>query len=133
MDTFRNKGKNHLVVLSPNCLETCGSVEELESLLHLRAALSGTSAVGCMRDSDALKLFSVPDALKCLDANQINEFMDLMPWALQEEVFRNPQLSREERLMKAILSLKLLLHDFDLSSLPRPEGVRSRLITGDPA
>jgi hypothetical protein len=45
-----------------------------------------------------------------------------LPCAVQEKVIRNPQLSREERLMKAILSINLLLHSFDLSSLPRAEG-----------
>jgi hypothetical protein len=52
--------------------------------------------------------------------------MFMLPWALQEEVIRAPELSRKERLMKAVLSFKLLLHYFDLSSLPRAKGVTQR-------
>jgi hypothetical protein len=126
--TFCNKLKNHLVVLSPDCLETCCSVDDLESLLKLGAPLSDKSSVGRMRDSYALKLFCLSNCVKCLAADQINEFMFLLPWALQEEVVRSPNLSREDRLMKAVLAFKLLLHYFDLSSLPHAEGVTQRFL-----
>jgi hypothetical protein len=43
---------------------------------------------------------------------------------------RNPALSRDERLMKAILSFKLLLHYFDLSCLPRQDGSSQRYTVG---
>jgi hypothetical protein len=124
--TFLNKVKNHMVVMSPDCLQTAVDVKDLESLLHLGRALSDRSSVGRMRDSYALQLFSIPNCLRCLSAGQMNEFMFLLPWALQEEVIRAPELSRKERLMKAVLSLKLLLHYFDLSSLPRAKGVTQR-------
>jgi hypothetical protein len=54
----------------------------------------------------------------------------LIPWAVQEEVVRNPDLSRDDRVMKTILSFKLLLHYFDLSCLPRQDGISQRYIAG---
>jgi hypothetical protein len=39
-------------------------------------------------------------------------------------------LSRDERLMKAILSFKLLLHYFDLSCLPRQDGISQQYTAG---
>jgi hypothetical protein len=126
LKTFLNKVKNHLVVMSPDCLETSISVTDLESLLHLGRALSDKSSVGRMRDSYALQLFSISNCLKCLSAGHVNEFMFMLPWALQEEVIRAPELSRQERLMKAVFSFKLLMHYFDLSSIPRAPGVTQR-------
>jgi hypothetical protein len=79
-----------------------------------------------MRDSYALRLFSLENCLKCLQGNQTNELMYLLPWALQEEVLRNPSLTREERLEKATLSFLLLYHYFKLSSLPCEAGVSKR-------
>jgi hypothetical protein len=49
-----------------------------------------------------------------------------MPWAIQEEAVRNPALSRDERLMKVILSFKFLLHYFDSLCLPRQDGISQR-------
>jgi hypothetical protein len=56
----------------------------------------------------------------------MNEVMYFIPWAIQEEVVRNSALSRDERLMKAILNFKLLLYDFDLSCLPHQDGISQR-------
>jgi hypothetical protein len=50
----------------------------------------------------------------------------LLPWALQEEVVRNPSMPGDERLMKALLSFKSLLQYFDLSGMPRDPGVSKR-------
>jgi hypothetical protein len=61
----------------------------------------------------------------------MNEFMFMLPWALQGEVISAPNLSRSERLMKAVLSFKLLMHYFDMSSLPRAEGVTQRFNSED--
>jgi hypothetical protein len=47
-----------------------------------------------MPDSSPLQLFSLVNRLKCLSNDNVNEFMFLLPWALQEEVLRNPLLSR---------------------------------------
>jgi hypothetical protein len=52
--------------------------------------------------------------------------MYLLPWALQEEVLRNPSLTGEERLEKATLSFLLFYHYFKLSSLPCEAGVSKR-------
>jgi hypothetical protein len=120
--------KNYLIVLSPDCLEKCVSVESLESLLHLGVALADKSSVGRMRDSSALKLFSLSNCLKCLNGRHVGKFMFLIPWALQTEVVRNGQLSREEQLMKAVLALNLLSHYFDPSCLPRADGVTQRFV-----
>jgi hypothetical protein len=59
LKTFLNKVKNHLIVMSPDCLQTAVSVADLESLLHLGRPLSDKSAVGRMRDSYAMLLFSI--------------------------------------------------------------------------
>jgi hypothetical protein len=103
LKTFLKKVKNHLVVMSPDCLETPVSVADLESVLHLGRALSDKSSVGRMRDSYALQLFSIANCLKCLETGHENGFMFMLRWALQEEVIRAPELSREERLIKAVL------------------------------
>jgi hypothetical protein len=60
----------------------------------------------------------------------LHEFMYLMPWTLQEEVLRSPRLGREERLVKAVLAFKLLLHDFELSQMICGTGVSRRYISG---
>jgi hypothetical protein len=60
----------------------------------------------------------------------MNKVMYLIPWAIQEEVVRNPALSLDERLMKAILNFKLLLHYFVLSCLPRQDGISQRYTAG---
>jgi hypothetical protein len=129
--TLCSKVKNHPVVLSPDCLASWVKVEELESLLHLGTVLTDKSSVGRMRDSYALKLFSLSNCIRCLDADAYNEFVYLLPFALQEEVVRNPDLSREDRLMRAILAFKFLMHLFDLSSLPPAEGVKQRFRSGE--
>jgi hypothetical protein len=121
-----SKVKNHLVVLSPDCLGTYVSVDELESLLQLGTVLTDKSSVGRMRDSYALKLFSLSNCIRCLDAEAYNEFMYLLPFALQEEVLRDTELPRDERLMRAILAFKLLMHFFELTCFPREEGVQQR-------
>jgi hypothetical protein len=55
----------------------------------------------------------------------------LLPWALQEELIRNPALRRHERLEKALLSFYLLLPYFDLSFLPRAQGIAQRFRSRD--
>jgi hypothetical protein len=52
--------------------------------------------------------------------------MYLLPWAREEEVLRNPSISREQRLEKAALSFQLLMHDFNLSCLPHDTGISQR-------
>jgi hypothetical protein len=93
---FCNRVKNHTVTLSPdsNVLFNL-SADSLEALLKLGVALQDRSSIGKMRDSYALQLFSLKNCLKCLEQEQTNELMYLLPWALQEEVLRNPSLRRE--------------------------------------
>jgi hypothetical protein len=79
-----------------------------------------------MRDSYALQLFSLENCLKCLQEGQVNELMYLLPWVLQEEVLRNPALSRAQRLEKATLSFGILTQYFNLSRLPHDSGVSQR-------
>jgi hypothetical protein len=81
--------RNHLVILSPNCLETCVTVESLKSLLHLGTAFVDKSSVEHICVSVALKLCSLSNCFTCLDAHQIDKFMFLLPWELQEEGVRN--------------------------------------------
>jgi hypothetical protein len=128
--SYCNKIKNHPVTLSPDSLEAALNAVDLEGILHLGAALRDKSAIGRTRDSYAIQLFSYRNCAKCLGQEYWNEFMYLLPWTLQEEVVRNPHLTREDRLLKALLSLKLLLHYFDLCSLPPSEGVSQRYIPG---
>jgi hypothetical protein len=124
---YCSRVKNHPVTLSPDSVQNAVKGDDLESLLKLGAALQDKSSIGKMRDSYALKLFSLENCLKCLNADdQENELMYLLPWALQEEVIRSPTLSRQERLDKATLSFKLLIHDYLLSFFPSAPGVSQR-------
>jgi hypothetical protein len=83
-----------------------------------------------MGDSYALQLFSLANCLDCREKNDDLAMLYLLPWALQEEVIRSPTSRRSERLEKAVLSFYLLLHYFDLSFLPRAEGVTQRFNKG---
>jgi hypothetical protein len=119
--------KNHPVTLSPDSVNNAVNGEDLESLLKLGAALQDKSSIGKMRDSYALKLFSLKNCLDCLNTeDKEKELMYLLPWALQEEVIRSPTLSRQERLDKATLSFKLLFHYYLLSFYPSAPGVSQR-------
>jgi hypothetical protein len=60
----------------------------------------------------------------------LHEFMCLIPWRLQEEVMRSRRRERQERLLKALLAFKLLLHDFELSHMVCRSGVSRRFISG---
>jgi hypothetical protein len=53
-----------------------------------------------------------------MSARRSNELIYLLPFALQEEVLRNPGLTCEQRVKKVILSFKRLLRHFHLSSFP---------------
>jgi hypothetical protein len=123
---FLNKVKNYLVVMSSDCLEMAVSVADLESVRHLGRALSDKSSVERMRDSYALQPFSISNCSKCLSPGHVNEFMFMLPWALQEEVIRAPELSCEEQFITAVLSSRLLLHYFDFTSLPRAKSITQR-------
>jgi hypothetical protein len=52
--------------------------------------------------------------------------MYLLPWTLQEEIVRSANMSRENRLMKAVLSFKLFVHSFHLACLPKSFGISQR-------
>jgi hypothetical protein len=83
-----------------------------------------------MPDCYALKLFCSSNFLKCFERGMLHELMDLIPWTLQEEVMTSPRLERQERLLKVLLTLKLLLHCFELSHLVCGLGVWRRFISG---
>jgi hypothetical protein len=116
--------------MSPDSFEAVLDAENLESILQLGPALLDKSSMGRMRDSYALQLLSYANYLKCLESDYMNEVMYLIRWAIQEEVVRNPAMSHDDRLMKAILSFKLLLHYFNLSRLPRQDGISQRYTAG---
>jgi hypothetical protein len=127
---FCNKCKNHPVTLKPDSVDHWVSALQLEELLQLGAPLTDSSSIGKMRDSYALKLFSLAGCSNCADAERILDLMYLIPWALQEEVVRSPTLSQEQRLMKAMMSFRLLFHYYELSSLPPAPGVAKRYAAG---
>jgi hypothetical protein len=104
--------------LSSDRLGTAVGLADLESLLHLAHGLFDQTSAGCMRDSDALRLFSISNGPKCLSLEQMNGFPFLLPWACQEGVIRASEVSRDERLITAVLGCQLLLYYFDLSSVP---------------
>jgi hypothetical protein len=79
-----------------------------------------------MRDSYALQLFSLGNCLSGMQQQHDLALLDLLPWALQQEVIRSPRLKREDRLEKAVLSFYLSLDYFDLSFLPWSEEVTQR-------
>jgi hypothetical protein len=123
---FCNKVKNHPVTLCPELPEDVVTVQDLQSLLQLGTTLSDKTSIGKMRDSYPLQLFSFANCAECAEQGDDLALLYLLPWALQEEVIRNPALTRPERLDKALLSFNLLLHYFDLSFLPRSEGITQR-------
>jgi hypothetical protein len=130
---YCNKVKNHPVTLVPSSAESSITVDDLEALFHLGPALLDRSTIGRMRDSYPLQLFCWANCVKCIEKRMMHEFMYLLPWTLQEEVLRSPKLTREERLRKAILRFKLLLHYFDLSHLrcgPGVQRVSKRFVSG---
>jgi hypothetical protein len=112
---FLARIKNHPVTLSPDSLDHLLTGDGLEEFLHLGDALQDKSTIGKMRDAYALQCFTVKNCLKCLEKERLTEFLYLLPFTLQQEVVRNPTMSRYNRLAKAILSFKLLVHFFYLS------------------
>jgi hypothetical protein len=123
---FCNKVKNHPVALCPQIPGDILTCEDLDAILNLGNTLADKSSVGRMRDSYPLQLFSLVNCLACMDNGNDLALLYLLPWALQEEVTRSPDLFRPTRLEKAVLSFLLLLRYFDLSSLPRSEGITQR-------
>jgi hypothetical protein len=116
--------------MNRDCLKTTVSLADLEALLKPERPLLEKSSVGRMRDSYGLQLCSLGNLLKYLSNDDLNEFMFLLSCALQEEVIRNPLLSRPEGLMKVVLGFRLSLHYFDMSSVPRAQRVTQRFISG---
>jgi hypothetical protein len=110
LEKLCNKMKNYPIVLSSDFIVNAMTCEELQTLLRLRKILTDKSLLAKMRDSYAVKLFSFTNCSTCIDSENMMSLMYLLLWALQEEVMRNPFLSRGERLEKAILSFTLLLH-----------------------
>jgi hypothetical protein len=130
LKNFCNKVKNHPVTICPELPDDIITCEDLEWVLQLGNALNDRSSIGRMRDSYALQLFALKNCCDCMQKDNDIGLMYLLPWALQEEVIRSPTLSRPERLEKALLSFDLLVHYFDLSFLPRREGVTQRFTKG---
>jgi hypothetical protein len=112
---FLARMKNHPVTLSPDSLDHLVTGDGLEEFLHLGNALKDKSSIGKMRDAYALQCFSLENCLKCLEKDRLTEFLYLLPFTLQQDVIRNPELSRYDRLAKAVLSFKLLVHYCTLS------------------
>jgi hypothetical protein len=88
----------------PDDVLTC---QDLESLLNFGNALSDESSIGRMRDSYALRLFSLANCLNCVEKEGDFALLHLLPWVLQEEVAQSLALTRKERLEKASLSFYL--------------------------
>jgi hypothetical protein len=122
--------KDHPVTLTPDCLDHLISAGELEDFLHLGAALKDKSSIGKMRDCYALQFFTMKNCLKCLEQKHLSEFMYMLPFTLQEQVIRNPDLPRDDRLAKAVLSFKLLVHYFELSWVKADPRVSQRYRSG---
>jgi hypothetical protein len=113
----------HRITLTPECPENSVDGQELEDLLHLENALRDKSPLRRVRDSYAFQLFSLRNCFICADNNRFTELLRLLPWSLQEEVMKNPSLSTEGQLEKAILSVKSLPHSANLSTATCTNGV----------
>jgi hypothetical protein len=80
---YCSRVKNHPVTLMPDSVHNVVNSDDLESVLKLGVALQDKSSIGKMRDWYALKLFSLENYLKCLNApDEEKELMYLLPWAL---------------------------------------------------
>jgi hypothetical protein len=126
---FLARVKNHPLALSPDSFDHWLTGDRFEEMLQLGSALRDKSVLGKMRDCYALQFFSLKNCIKCLHEEQFTEFMYLLPFTLQEDVIRNPDMTREERLAKAILSFRLLMHYFDLCCGGRCDGIHERWST----
>jgi hypothetical protein len=126
LKNFCNKVKNHPVTICPDEPDDVLTCEDLQSLFNLGSVLSDKSSIGRMRDSYPLRLFSLQNCVTCMEKGNDIALMYLLPWALIEMVVRNPDLNRLERLEKALVSFDLLMHYFDLSFLPRSDGITQR-------
>jgi hypothetical protein len=100
--------------------------EDRQVLLDLGNTLSDKSSIGRMRGAYVLKLFSLTNCADCMEKEADLALMYLFPWALLEEVIQSRDLSRLDRLEKVLLSFHIFLHSFDLSFLPRVDGVTQR-------
>jgi hypothetical protein len=118
--------KNHPLTLSPDSLDHLLTGDDFQEILKLGSALKDKSSIGKMRDAYALQFFSMKNCLKCLQGEHLTQFMYLLPFTLQEDVIRNTDLSRTERLAKAVLSFRLLVHYFDLCCGKHYPGVHGR-------
>jgi hypothetical protein len=101
---YCNKAKNHPVVLPPDLFANAVTCDDLQTLLRLGRVLTDKSPTAKMRDSYALKLFSLTNCSKCIEAKNLMAVMYLLPWSLQEQFLRSRRLSRQERFEKAILA-----------------------------
>jgi hypothetical protein len=117
-----NKVKNHPVTLRPDSSEHVIDCDTFDAILALGPALLDKSPIRLMRDSYALQLFAYVNCLKFIQKDELNGIMYLLPWTLQEEIVRSANMSREDRLMKAVLSFKLFIHYFHLTCLPKVSG-----------
>jgi hypothetical protein len=127
---YCNKIKAHPVTLIPSSASSAIHIDDLESILQLGSALRDKSSIGRMRDSYPIQLFSWCNCIKCVKNGMLHEFMYLLVWTLQEEIIRSIHLCRDQRLLKAILCFKLLMHYFDLSRDSPGRGVTKRFKSG---
>jgi hypothetical protein len=114
------------VTLNLSSLMNILRAHEMKSILQLGEALTDKSPISGMRDAQALMLFTLDNALKCLDNDRSHAMLYLLPWALQETVLRSPVFYRQERFIMAILSFKIPEHLFNLMALPKSDAVKER-------
>jgi hypothetical protein len=111
-----NRVKHHCVTLGPDSREQFSLTEaDLNNLLNLGNIFTDKSSISKMRYAYVLPPFSLKNCAACLRKARMSELMYLLPCALQDEVLRSPRFERNERLAKAVLSFKFLLHYFHLS------------------
>jgi hypothetical protein len=76
---YYNKIKNHSVTLRPDSSERAIDCDTLNAILALGPDLLDKSPIGQMRDSYALQLFAYENCLKCIQKDQSNGLMYLLP------------------------------------------------------
>jgi hypothetical protein len=77
--------KNHPIVLSPDSFADAMTSDDFQTLLRLGRVLTDKSSTAKERDSYALKLLSLTNCSKGIEAKNLMAVMYLLPWSLDRK------------------------------------------------
>jgi hypothetical protein len=88
------------------------SASSIESVLHLGAALTDPSPIGKMKDFFPLKIFTLNNLSRLLDANMISESLYFAPFVFWMESVTNASLSKETRIQLLAFAFHIFMGYF---------------------